>query len=145
LTKPRGSVKWFPFLLLRRVDWKDEVKESIFFREKRKYPRVDMDLPVDYWVRHDSYAHGGIVIDASETGFLIYSIEDIPIGTKLRIAVLFPREYELANFEVAAEIIRKKVAEKRKEGYQYGIKFTKILKEDYGKLRELFIAKLLSD
>jgi len=104
-----------------------------------------MDLPVDYWVRHDSYAHGGIVIDASETGFLIHSVEDIPIGTKLKIAVLFPREYELANFEVSAEIVRKKVVEKGEEGYRYRIKFTKILQEDYGKLRELFIAELLSE
>ena len=127
------------------ADRKDEMKESVYFREKRKYPRVDMDLPVDYWVKHESSAHGGIVIDASETGFLIYSVEDIPIGTKLRIAVLFPREYELANFEVAAEIIRKKAARRGEGGYQYGIKFTKILLEDYGKLRELFIAKLLSD
>jgi hypothetical protein len=119
--------------------------EPIFFREKRRYPRVDMDLPVDYWVKHDRDAHGGIVVDASETGFLIHSVEDIPVGTKLKIAVLFPREYELANFEVAAEIIRKKVSEKAEEGYQYGIKFTKILKEDYGKLRQLFIAKLLND
>jgi hypothetical protein len=121
------------------------MSDPIFFREKRKYPRVDMDLPVDYWVKRESCAHGGIVVDASETGFLVYSVQDIPIGTKLKIAVLFPREYDLANFEVAAEIIRKKVAEKGKEGYQYGIKFTKILKEDYGKLRELFITKLLSD
>ena len=120
------------------------VSGPIFFREKRKYPRVHMDLPVDYWLKHESYAHGGIVVDASETGFLIYSIEDIPIGTKLKIAVLFPREYELANFEVAAEIIRKKASEKAQDGYQYGIKFTKILQEDYRKLRELFIGKLLS-
>jgi len=104
-----------------------------------------MDLPVDYWVRHDTYAHGGIVLDASEAGFLIYSVEDIPIGTKLKIAVLFPREYELANLEVAAEIIRKKVSQEGEEGYQYGIRFTKIMKEDYKKLRELFIGKLLSD
>jgi hypothetical protein len=95
-------------------------------------------------VKRDSYAHGGIVVDASETGFLIHSVEDIPIGTKLKIAVLFPREYELSNFEVSAEIIRKKIGEKGEEGYQYGIRFTKILQEDYKKLRELFIAKLLS-
>ena len=121
------------------------MKDSIYFKEKRKYPRVDMDLPVDYWVKRDSYAHAGIVIDASETGFLIYSVEDIPIGTKLKIAVLFPREYELANFEVSAEIIRKKVLEKGEKGYQYGIKFTRILQEENRKLRELFIEKLLSD
>jgi hypothetical protein len=116
----------------------------IHFREKRKYPRVEMDLPVDYWMKHDPHAHGGIVMDASETGFFIFSVEDIPIGTKLKIAVLFPREYELANFEVVAEIIRKKVVKKEKGGYQYGIKFTQILQEDYRKLRELFITKLLS-
>ena len=120
------------------------VRDQIFFSEKRKYPRVYLDLPVDYWVKHESYARGGIVVDASETGFLIYSVEDIPIGTKLKIAVLFPREYELANLEVAAEIIRKKSRERGEEGYQYGIRFTKILKEDYRKLRELFIGKLLS-
>jgi hypothetical protein len=128
-----------------RAEGKDMVTEPIFFSEKRKFPRVYMDLPVDYWVKRESFARGGIVVDASETGFLIYSVEDIPIGTKLKMALLFPREYELANLEVAAEIIRKKVSEKGKEGYQYGIKFTKILQEDYGKLRELFIAKLLSD
>ncbi len=128
-----------------KAERKNMVRDQIFFSEKRKYPRVYMDLPVDYWVKRESYARGGIVVDASETGFLIYSVEDIPIGTKLKIAVLFPREYELANFEVAAEIIRKKARQRGEEGYQYGIRFTKILKEDYGKLRELFIGKLLSD
>jgi len=128
-----------------KTERKNMVRDQIFFSEKRKYPRVYMDLPVDYWVKNESYAHGGIVVDASETGFLIYSVEDIPIGTKLKIAVLFPREYELANFEVAAEIIRKKARERGEEGYQYGIRFTKILKEDYRKLRELFIGKLLGD
>ena len=104
-----------------------------------------MDLPADYWVKNDSYVHGGIVVDASETGFLIYSVEDIPIGAKLKIAVLFPREYELAHFEVSAEIIRKMGVEKGKEGYQYGIRFTQILREDHRKLRELFIVKILSN
>ena len=102
-----------------------------------------MDLPLDYWVQYDSDAHGGIVIDASETGFLIYSREDLPIGANLRIAVLFPREYELANFEVFAAIVWKKVAEKREEGYQYGMKFVQVPEEDCGELRRLLIAKFL--
>ncbi len=119
------------------------MERLIYFKEKRKYPRVYMDLPLDYWVQYDSDAHGGIVIDASEAGFLIYSREDLPIGTNLRIAVLFPREYELANFEVFAEIVWKKVEEKWEEGYQYGMKFIQILEEDYRKLRKLLITKLL--
>jgi hypothetical protein len=95
-----------------------------YFKNRRHYPRIYMDLPLEYRVKYDARAHGGIVIDASETGFLIYSIEDIPVGTKLKIAVLFPKEYELAIFEVFAETIRKEfVAEQGdwyQDGYQYG-------------------------
>ena len=112
-----------------------------YFKDRRKYPRVHIDLPLEYRVKYDARAHGGIVIDASETGFLIYSTEDIPIGTKLKIAVLFSAEYELAKIEVFAEIIWKKVdVEKGKEGYQYGLRFVQVLEEDYRKL-----GKLLSD
>ena len=101
-----------------------------------------MDLPLEYRVKYDARAHGGIVIDASETGFLIYSIEDIPVGTKLNITVLFPKEYELAIFEVFAEAIRKEfVAEQEifwyQGGYQYGLRIIHILEEDYWKLRKL--------
>jgi c-di-GMP-binding flagellar brake protein YcgR len=112
-----------------------------YFKDRRRYPRISMDLPLEYLVKYDARAHGGIVIDASETGFLIYSIEDIPVGTKLKIAVLFPKEYELAIFEVFAETIRKEFVAEREdwyqEGYQYGLKFIQILEEDYWKLRKL--------
>jgi hypothetical protein len=120
------------------------MERPIYYKEKRKYPRVNIDLPLDYWVNYDSHAHGGIVLDASETGFLIFSTEDIPIGMKLRIAVLFPSEYELANFEVFAEIIWKKVIESWEEGYQYGMKFVQILEQDFRKLRKIIITKLLN-
>ena len=114
-----------------------------YFQDRRRYPRISMDLPLEYRVKYDARAHGGIVIDASETGFLIYSIEDIPVGTKLKIAVLFPKEYELAIFEVFAETIRKEFVAQREiwyqgqGGYQYGLKIIHILEEDYWKLRGL--------
>ena len=107
------------------------------FKDRRRYPRVYMDLPVEYRMKYPPFVRGGIVIDASETGFLIYSTEPIPVGTKLKVAVLYPKEYELAFFEVFAEIIWKKVVAKQEEGYQYGLKFIEILEEDYLKLREL--------
>ena len=109
-----------------------------YFKDRRKYPRVHMDLALEYRVKHDARAHGGIVVDASESGFLIYSTQEIPIGTKLKMAVLFSLEYELAELEVFAEIIwRNADVEKREEGYQYGLKFIQILEEDYWKLRKL--------
>jgi c-di-GMP-binding flagellar brake protein YcgR len=122
------------------VDWKDMIENSKYFKDRRKYPRVCMDLPLEYWVNYTSHARGGIVKDASETGFLIYSTENIPVRTKLKIAVLFPTDYELANLEVYAEIIWKDVhanGDQQKAGYQYGLKFIQILEEDYWKLRRL--------
>ncbi len=112
-----------------------------YFQERRRYPRISIDLPLEYCMRHDARAHGGIAIDASEAGFLIYSIEDIPIGTQLKIAVLFPKEYELAIFEVLAEAVRKELAAEQKGlyqwGYQYGLKIIDILEGDYLILRGL--------
>jgi len=109
-----------------------------YFWDRRRYPRISMDLPLEYRVKYDARAHGGIVIDASESGFLIYSTEDIPIGTKLKIAVLFSAEYELGEFEVFAEIIWKNACvEKEGEGYQYGLRFVQVLEENDRKLGKL--------
>jgi hypothetical protein len=92
------------------------------------------------------YAQGGIVVNASEEGLLINSIKNIPVGTKLNVAVLFPEEYELANFEVLAEIIRKELHwEEDWEGYQYGLKFTKILESDRHKLKQLLLGEFPLD
>ena len=90
-----------------------------------------MYLPLEYQLKHAPRACGGIVIDASETGFHIYSTENIPLGTRLKIDVLFPKKYELANFEVLAEIVWKKVSvDMRGKGFQYGLRFVQILEED---------------
>jgi hypothetical protein len=106
--------------------------------ERRKFPRSLMDLPLEYRVINAPFPHGGIVANGSEDGLLIYSVKDMPVGTKLDIVVMFPKEYELSNFEVIAEIIRKDLHwEEDWEGYEYGIKFLQIFEEDRYKLKQL--------
>jgi hypothetical protein len=106
--------------------------------ERRRSPRLLMDLPLEYRVVNAPYAHGGIVVNGSEEGFLIYSVKDMPIGTKLTIVVLFPKGYELTNFEVVAEIVRKDLHwEEDWEGFEYGLRFLQILEEDRQKLKHL--------
>jgi hypothetical protein len=108
--------------------------------EKRKYPRFYLDLPLEYRVTDAPQIHGGLVVNASESGLLIHSVKNIPTGRKLNITVLFPNRFELANFEVFAEIIWKDIHwEENWEGYQLGLKFIKILEEDYRKLKGLLI------
>jgi hypothetical protein len=114
--------------------------------ERRKYPRMSLDLPLEYRVINAPYAHGGLVVNASEVGLLINSIKNIPIGSKLNIAVLFPRGFELSDFEVLAEIIWKDLClEEDWEGYRYGLKFIKILEEDCWKLKQILSGEFQLD
>lgn len=113
-------------------------------KERRRHPRFFIDLPLEYRDMDDPNLRGGIVVNASEGGFLIESLRDIPVGAKLEIAVLFPKGFELSNFKVVAKILWKEPYSKGDwkgdnvwKGYQYGLEFTRILDEDRGKLNLL--------
>jgi hypothetical protein len=107
-------------------------------RERRRYPRVSIDLPIEYREMGDSCLRGAMVVNASEGGFLIESPRDIPVSTELSITVLYPKECELANFKVTAKIVRKEPYWKKDwKGYQYGLELIQILNEDRWKLSVL--------
>jgi hypothetical protein len=94
---------------------------SITDRERRRYPRIFIDLPVGYRDANNSCLRGAIVVNASEGGFLIESPRDIPVGTELSITVLFPKGFRLTNFKAVAEIVWKEPYSKEDlKGNQYG-------------------------
>jgi hypothetical protein len=97
-----------------------------------------VDLPVEYRIKNLPRAHGGLVVNASENGLLIHSVKNMPLGLKLRIAVMFLTEYELTHFDVTAEIIWKDFRLcNDSDGYQYGLKIVQILDEDHRKLKQI--------
>jgi hypothetical protein len=104
-------------------------------RERRIYPRFIVDLPLEYRdIDGSCLLLGGVLSNASEGGFLIEAVRDVPVGTELNIAVLFPKGFELANFHVVAKIVWK---EPYWKGFQYGLRFTEVEEEDLMKLQEL--------
>jgi len=110
-------------------------------RERRKYPRICIDLPVGYRDTNDPCLRGAIVVNASEGGFLIEATRDIPVGTELSITVMFPTGFRLADVKVVAKIVWKKPYSKEDfkgipywKGYQYGLECTQISEEDRLKL-----------
>jgi hypothetical protein len=120
------------------LELEERMETSSANHDRRRYPRSLMDLPLEYRVINAPYAHGGIVVNGSEEGFLIYSVKDMPIGTKLNLVVLFPKGFELTNFEVVAEVVRKDLHwEEDWEGFEYGLKFIQIFEEDREKLKQL--------
>ena len=105
------------------------------FREKRKYARFCLDLPLEFRIKDLPDAFGGIVVDGSEGGLLIHSRRELPLGTKLSISVLFPNGFELADFQAVGQILRRIPLEKGEQGYRYGLKIVMIEPRDRLKLR----------
>ncbi len=113
-------------------------------RDRRRYPRIVINLPLEYEEKEDSSLRGAMVVNAGEGGFLIESTRDMPVGTELSITLLFSREFELADFKAVTKIVRKEPHSKENsngnrvwEGYLYGLEFVQILKEDRWKLNWL--------
>ncbi len=107
-------------------------------QDRRKHFRAALDLPLEYRMTNIPNVHGALVVNGSEMGLLIESVKNMPVGVNLNIAVLFPKGYELANFEVMAQIVWKELYWKEDwEGYQYGLKFISIRAHDQWKLRQL--------
>jgi hypothetical protein len=104
-------------------------------KEKRKCSRFFLDLPLEFRVLDVPVTFGAIAVDGSESGLLIHSLQDIPVGTRIKVAVLFPNGFELANFEAAAEVVRKDRWKKSENGYQYGLKLVKINEGERIKLK----------
>jgi len=114
------------------------MEKSKSMKDRRKSQRMILDLPLEYRVMDAPYTHGGLVVNASELGLLVQSVKNLSIGTKLNIAVLFPKGFELANFEVLAEILWKDIHwEEDWEGYQYGLRFLQILDNEHWTLKQL--------
>ncbi len=108
------------------------------WNEKREYPRVLINLPIDFRMTGGPNAGQGMAINASETGLLFQTFSDMPIGKRMNIKVSFPKDTEFENLRAEAEIIWKDVYFWDDwEGYQYGLKFVQISNEDYSKLNQL--------
>jgi hypothetical protein len=121
-------------------------------KDRRKYPRFLIDLPLEYRDVDGSSLRGAMVVNAGKGGFLIESPRDIPIGTELSVTVLYPKGFELANFKVTAKIVWKEPywredlkKDRSSKGYQYGLEFIQILDEDRWKLSFLLSERFASD
>ena len=105
-------------------------------KEKRRCPRALIDLPADFRITDKLNVVPGLVRNLSEAGLLIQTLTDIPIGTRINIRVLFPKEFGVANFRTMAEIIwQDGCLWEDWEGYQYGLKFIHMSNEDCLKLK----------
>jgi hypothetical protein len=107
-------------------------------KEKRKYPRVLVNMPLNFKMTEDSYQSAGLVINASEAGLLIQTFKDMPIGKGVIVEVWFPKRGKSVKLRAMTEIVWKDISIWDDwEAYQYGLRFNQILYEDYLKLKQI--------
>jgi hypothetical protein len=106
-------------------------------QERKRHPRFPLDLPLDHGVPDSPNPYGGIAINGSESGLLIYSLQDMPVGTHLNVAVLFADEFEFTYFDALTKVVRKVYSGNGQRGYGYGLLFVRISEENFRRLRRL--------
>ena len=104
--------------------------------EKRKHPRFNVDLPVEY-NRTDLSIEQGRAINASEGGLLLYLPEQMRIGNHLGLKLFFTMGSELNAIETVVEVVWMDLhLEKDRGDYRTGVRFVDISTEDVGKLKD---------
>ncbi len=112
-----------------------KVRSGIVNFERRKHPRISVDLPIEYSRLEDSpLSRNGRAANASEGGLLVYLPEPVQIGQALKIKIFFsiPKMQEVS---LTAEVawIDTRLGEKPVE-YRAGLEFQEISPEDHEKL-----------
>ena len=117
---------------------KSRSKEGVFIVERRKHPRIRVELPLDYSVVDREETHGGLIADISEGGLLVYLPEALELGTFLRIEILFAKGMELNSVKGIAKIVWSDLATKTiSEENRYGLEFQSFIEGDLQKLKAI--------
>jgi c-di-GMP-binding flagellar brake protein YcgR len=117
---------------------KSKSKEGIFIVERRKHPRIGVELPLDYSLADREETYGGIVANASEGGLLVYLSETTELGALLKIEIIFVKGSELNTIRGIAKVLWSDLAAKKVWGeYRYGLQFQSFQEGDLKKLKTL--------
>jgi hypothetical protein len=110
--------------------------------EKRRHPRFNVDLPIEYF-RTDSFVQHGRAVNVSEGGLLIYLPEPMKIGQRLRMKIFFPLGSEIISIEAVTEVVWLDIHLGEGWGdYRTGIAFIDLSLENLNKLKD-FLRSLL--
>ncbi len=109
--------------------------------ERRKHPRVAVNLLVEYRREGKSRNRIGCTGDISEGGALLHLPERVEIGGEIWLRLFIDGGFDFLCIEATAQVIWKSL-EKDEEGSRWvGVKFVEISTRDMGNLKT-FLASL---
>jgi c-di-GMP-binding flagellar brake protein YcgR len=113
-------------------------KMGVLAVERRRHPRFSIELPLDYCHTDGKEILGGIVANASEGGILVYLPERLPVGTLLKIEILYVRGLELDTIKAIGKVAWSDLGARESWGeHRYGLQFQNIDEKDFARLMGL--------
>jgi len=104
--------------------------------ERRKHPRFNIDLPIEYSLLPSPVSQPGRALNASEGGLLVYLSEKVEISQLLQLKLFFPSGSELNGIELIAEVVWMDIHLGKDWGdYRCGLGFVDISPEGLNKLK----------
>ena len=137
----------YVFQLLKRIRLIEAEKKKtrphsgIVDYPRRRHPRFDVDLPLEYHEVNSSITHHGRALNLSEGGMLIGSPERLEIGQHMKSKLSFMSGSEMNTIEMQAEVVWTEAALSGGWGdYRSGVRFLRTLRKDKAKLTHLLIS-----
>lgn len=120
---------------MREEEKKNRPRYGTVNFEKRKHPRFDVDLPIEY-VRTGLVANRGEALNASEGGLLVYFPEEMEVGQHLSLKLFFSSGSELTTIETLVQVVWTDIhLGQDRQDYRAGLKFADISPGDLEILR----------
>jgi hypothetical protein len=105
--------------------------------ERRKHPRFNIDLPIEYSLLPSPLSHPGRALNASEGGLLVYLTQRVELNQFLQLKLFFPSGSELNGVELIVEVVWKDIHLGKDWGdYRCGLRFVDISPEGLTKLKK---------
>jgi hypothetical protein len=123
------------------MEKKNNLRHGVVSFEKRKYPRIDVDLPIEYGISEPSIKQGRVV-NASEGGLLLYLPERMEIGQHLVVKLFFSSDTKLETLQALVQVVWIDLLYMKSDwgDYRTGVMFVDISPDGLNKLKNFLIS-----
>jgi len=98
--------------------------------ERRKHPRMAVNLSVEYWRVDEPRIRAGCTGDISEGGVLLHLPEEMEVGQDLRMRLFVDSGLDFLFIEALARVVWKDLNFKNEGDCRGGVKFLDISAKD---------------
>jgi len=103
--------------------------------ERRKHPRMAVNLSVEYWRVDEPRIRAGCTGDISEGGVLLHLPEEMEVGQDLRLRLFVDSGLDFLFIEALAQVVWKDLNIKNEGDCRVGVKFLDISAKDMCNLK----------